>query len=567
MLPDVRKLSDPQREALAWKVHEAKSLQLPKLQFWNYSLCKKHVNGWIEEFWDPETKEEKKRTVYTRPKPGCRECAIHFRKHQKISIAWLYLKKRALLADTMGTGKTTSAGGLLAMMMETGELGYRRVAGGAVGRAILVPRAPALRQWQRELKRMIPSLDLQLVDSSLTKAKRADIYSFGDWTTLLIGPEMLRNDARMLEKLDLALVLTDDIDALRNPDTDTSYYLDRLGKQADRYVIMTGTPLQKKLPEMHSILDGIGGLSLFGDIDQFKKRYIKEETVTTVDRTTGLTSTMLQVTGYRNTLELKQKMAPLVLRRTADDLDDVTMPAVVPDDVMLDLYPKQRQKYKELQKGVVRILTEEGEQVKHATALSRLYYGAAICGGLVTLGEEDAPNTSMKLDWVIDKVQEGGDLGDEKVVIFALFKNTIRALHRRLAAKNIGFETIWGEEKDPDARARSQDRFWDDPSCRILLGTAAIEQSLNLQVSRHLINIDQIRNQARMEQLAGRIRRDGSAHSHVFVHNLITVDTQEERAMPVMEREAALAGHILGDEKMALYPSLTSTEMLRLITG
>lgn len=557
---DTRNFTDAQREKVAWEIHEEKDFKLPRLKAWNYDLCRQHRNGWVENYYDKETDQDKQRTVVNRPKPGCRKCAIHFRQHQRVSIAWLYMKKRALLADTMGSGKTSSAGGLLAMMLETGELSLYRE-GLGIGRAIIVPRSPALHQWHDELLRMMPGLNIAIAEG--TKDKRRALY-LQPWQVLLIGPEMLRNDYQMLEKLPLALLLTDDVDALRNADTDTSYVLDRMGARADRYVIMTGTPLQKKLPEMHSILDGIGGLNVYGSKDNFVKRYVKTDVIPEIDPKTGFYSGKTVVTGYRNMTEFKRKLAPMVLRRTASDLVDVNLPTIVTDDVMLDLYPAQRRKYDELKRGVLTILKEEGAQVKHMTALTKIHYGAAICGGLATLGEPDGPRTSVKMDWILDKVQ--GDLSDEKIVLFANLKTSVRALQNRFREAGVGFETVWGEQPDKNARRASQERFWNDKNCQVLIGTKAIEQSLNLQVSRHLINMDMILNPARMEQLAGRIRRDGSAYQHVFVHNLLTINSQEERYLSMLEREAALASHVW-DENSELFQALSPMALLQLITG
>jgi len=75
-----------------------------------------------------------------------------------------------------------------------------------------------------------------------------------------------------------------------------------------------------------------------------------------------------------------------------------------------------------------------------------------------------------------------------------------------------------------------------------------------------------IMNPSRMAQLAGRIRRDGSAHKHVFVHNLLTVNTQEERYLPLLEREQALADHIW-DENNELFAQLNPMTLMQLITG
>ena len=569
---DVRNFSEEDREAIAWRLHEAKEWKLPPLQHWNYGLCRLHTNGWDEEI-RTDSGEVVSRKVRDRPKPGCRKCGIHPRKHQRISISWLYFKKYALLADTMGSGKTTSAGGLLAMLLETGELSLFRDRSdrfGGMGRAVIVPRSPALHQWHAELLRMIPALNIVVAEG--TRKQRVQLYS-QPWQVLLIGPEMLRMDAEMIERFDISLLLTDDVDQLRNAHTKTSYEIDRLGSRGtygsrpgtDRYVIMTGTPLQKRLPELHAVLDGIGGERRLGDIKSFERRHVRYGTVKEFNKAKGEFESKQVITGYKNLDIVKAQIAPLFLRRTAADLDDVELPTIIPNDVFLDLYPAQRLKYAELKKGVLQIMREEGVQVKRPKALAQIHYGAAICAGLAALGEPDTELSSIKMDWIQEQLTEG-ELADEKVVIFANLKNSIRALQNRLRREQIGFVTVWGEEPDKKKRMAAQERFWEDPSCRVLLGTRAIEQSLNLQVSRHLINMDMILNPARMEQLAGRIRRDGSAYQHVYVHNLLTVKTQEERYLPMLEREAALASHIW-DENSQLFNALSPMALLQLISG
>lgn len=453
------------------------------------------------------------------------------------------------------THNTSIIAGLLALMVETGELGQSR---DAVGRAIIVPRSPALLQWRDELQRMVPGLQVSVAIG--TKEQRTRIYQ-EPWDVLLIGPEMLTRtggEADVLKNFKLSLFVTDDIDSLRNPDTNTSYWCDRLGRAADRYVITSATPLQKRLMELHAVLDGLDGvLSVLGSRKTFEKMHVKKNTINGKE----------VITGYRDVARIKRKIAPYVMRKTAKDISDVTLPTIISDDIMLELYPQQRRKYKELQKGIVALLKEDGNtEIKHTTALSKLHYGAAICAGLSNLGEEDGPASSVKFDWIMDKLGEDGDLEGEKVVIFANLKESVRALQRRLTKAGIGFVTVWGENKSKEDRRNAQEKFWNDPECKVLLGTRAIEQSLNLQVARHLINVDMILNPARMEQLAGRIRRDGSAYQHVYVHNLLAVNTQEERYLPMLERESALADFIW-DDNSQLFKALQPHELLRLISG
>jgi SNF2 family DNA or RNA helicase len=558
---DVRNWSDEDREAFAERIRVSEDFTLPQMDAWNTANCRRHRMGWVEDYF--EDGEDKKRVVTDRPMPGCRECAIIFRRHQRVSVAWLYFRKRALLADTMGSGKTSSAGGLMALLKQTGELADPDM--GGKGRAIIIPRSPALRQWQAELHRMMPGLNTQIAVGPPRERRR--MYA-QRWDALLIGPQMLNNDLDYLLEAHgrFGLTLTDDIDLLRNMDNQAYRSIETLANLSDRVVVMTGTPLQKRLPELYAQLHVIGGERVFGGIDDFKSRYMRKERVAEVHPKSGLIIGHKMQTTYRNMDVLKEKIRPMYMRRTAADLEDVDLPTINPSDVMLELYPRQREAYRELQRNVVTMVKDGNLESKAVHARAKLLYGAKICAGLASLGLPDEPQTSVKMDWVMNAIGEGGDLGKEKVVIFAQFKDTIRALQSRMTGHDIGHVTIWGDNKNADERADNVERFWQDPNCRVLIGTQAIEQSLNLQVARHLINVDMIMNPARMEQLAGRIRRDGSAFKHVFVHNLLTEDTQEERYLPLLEKEAALAGYVW-NESSELFNQLSPTMMLRLITG
>lgn len=538
-------LASDNLEQVSARVKIAADIELPELKCWNYAPCRKH-RRW-------ETPEGVVRQNV--PKPGCRDCGLHPRKHQRVGATWLYLQKKALLADSCGTGKTAHLGLLIAMMQETLEIHSQ-------ARVVLVCRSAAVYQHVAELRRMLPMAHVAAAVGA--KRKRMETYVSG-WDVLVIGQHMFLRDVDILMQFSLALLAIDDVDALRTRSSKTAWAIKRVAARTPRCVVMTGTPLQKKLHELYSVLEPLGGRTVFGSEAAFMRRYVKTENMV-VWTNTGRRMTIPKVVGYQNVRECADKLQPFALRRTAADIEDVDLPAVISSNVYLELTPAQRSRYDELKEGVIQIVSDEGVQVKQATALSKIHYGAKICTGLAALGEDDTPGTSVKLDWVMDKVGPDGDLGSEKVVIFLGYKTSIRALQARLDAVGVGYVTIWGDEPDKAKRAEAIEKFWTDPSCRVLLGTQAIEQSLNLQVANHLINVDMILNPARMEQLAGRIRRDGSAHTSVYVHNLLTLDTQEERYIPLLEREQALIDTVW-DESSELFESLSPLALLTLISG
>lgn len=534
MLLDAYSLPESKRMAVANKIRTARDFKLPDLKYFNSTACEQHENL----------------------DPACQKCGVIFRKHQRVGVAWMFTAGQGLLADTVGSGKTIQAAGTTAMLKESGRLDDDR-------KVIIICRPSAVPQWEMQMNRLVK--DTKIIVGEGPKDKRIEKYSQMDWEVCIMGYQMLIND---LEKLDTAFdfsaMFVDDVDPLRNGDTSTAYAINRIGKNAEHKYILTGTPLQKRLHDLYHVLQPLNVRDILGSAISFERRYVQKDLVTEISAN-GNASTKKKVTGYRNLPEFKEKIAHLTLRRTAADIDDVDLPAIIPSNVFLDLYPQQTAKYKELQEGVLRIIKDQGEEVKRATAIAKFLYGAQICGGLAMLGEADRANTSVKLDWVEEKLSDG-DLSDEKVVVFINFRNGVRALQSRLDRAGIGYSTIWGGNKNNAERFAAQQKLWNDPDCKVLIGTTSIEQSLNLQVARHLINVDMIMNPSRMEQLAGRIRRDGSRYKSVYVHNLLTVGTQEERYLPALQREQGLIDFVWED-KSELFDALSPLQLLTMIGG
>lgn len=483
---------------------------------------------------------------------------------------WLWLVRKGLIADPVGSGKTHVVTGLLSILFETGELSRPR--GG--GRALVVCEPSAMRQWQREIRRAVPDLVTELAEG--TQRQRADKY-VEPWDVLIVGHHMAMRDQYQLSELGITTLVVDDVDPLRHSATKTAGALKKLGienTQCSRIVLLNATPLQKKLLELYDTLTQIGGYAehRLGTRSSFERRYLVKELVDyyQTDQRTGRPKkrTKLEIVGHRHLPEFQEKIAPMVLRRSLDQIDDVELPTISPENVWLDLHPAQRDKYTELQDGVFELIRNGNRN--RVTALNKLLYGQQICEGLSVVGQPDGPGMSVKFDWVINRLtgdwsgEAEGDPG-EKVVTFVQYKDGIRTLARRLEAEGIGYEVIWGEERRSKIRDASLERFREDPSCRVLLGTSAIEKSLNLQVARHLVNVDQLPNPARMTQLSGRVRRQGSAFRTVYVHNLLTTDTHEERTLAMLEAEAALSSAVW-DEEDQLFRNLSPLEVMTLIT-
>jgi SNF2 family DNA or RNA helicase len=507
--------------------------------------------------------------------PLCDYCGVMLRRHQRTGSMWLFLAGDALLADTVGLGKTPSVTGMLAFCRESGELSLQN-------RAVVVAKSSAVGQWATQLTRMIPSLRVIATTGSMSKQQRINAY-LTPWEVAVISERTLASargakrskegDLTYLSHFPVGIVVADDTDAMRTRTTRTSHAVRELAGRASRVVIVHGTPLQKKMDELYNFLEPIGGPARLGSQRQFHYRYVT--TSTDVYYTRDSTGQVVECerttdTGVKNEQELQQLIAPLILRRRPEHVDDMTLPAIQPNVVWLDPSPAQARRYAELQDGVLRLIREQGETISRPQAAALWTHGWQICSGLATL-DEGPGDDSIKLDWIMEHVEPpgamslGGFAGD-KAVVFVNFKPNVEALSRRLDVAGIRHVVMWGNETGQAERDRRLTAFRQDPGCRMLIGTTTIEMSLNLQAARHLIAVDTIPNPARMTQPAGRVRRAGSPFSTVYFHQLLLRGTQEEGILNQLYSEQETADTVWG-EQGDLFQDRTPLEMLRMIAA
>ena len=552
-LPDAALLSSAQRLRASLAVKALGDVQpWPALKWFNSEPCARHA------------------PVLNRL---CRSCGIELRAHQRVGAAWLYLAGQGLDADTVGSGKTATVIALLAMLKERGELGYD-------SRAVIVCRASAVYDpWGDHLARLVPGIDWMVAAGD--REQRAQAY-MGGWEVAVvsdrtfapaIGKERQRDgDVDMIGRFPVGTLVYDDVDAMRNHRTRIYGAVTRLAAEpgCTRVAGVHATPLQKQLPELYSFLVPVGGKSRLGSRSRVTQRYVTRRPVwirvadrrdQTGRRTVrkkiyvddGMTSSPALVREFR------EAIAPLVLRRTT--FADVELPEVQHNPVHVELSQRQRERYEELRQGVLRRLTESGEQVTQAEAGAAFTRGWQICSGLAAL-DGVARDDSAKLDWVMQALT--GDLAEEKVVVFVHFRENVAALAERLKAADIGHVLFWSQQTDKQVRRRRLTLFREDPAYRVLVGTTTIEASLNLQAARHLIAVDSILNPARMTQLVGRVRRDGSPFGMVFLHQLLALGTQEDAILALLRREQEVSD-VVWDERSDIRWVLTPARLMRMV--
>jgi SNF2 family DNA or RNA helicase len=469
------------------------------------------------------------------------------KRFQKKGVAFLYVAKRSACFDACGSGKTHIIMALLLLLKSRGEL----------NRCLyLLPAADILAKVEEFAK--FSNLNFAAALGPLSS--RLSVYN-AYYDVVFVSYEVARGrDFEYLKAMDFGTIILDESHVWRNSSTKTADVVLKLTEGAERVVTLTATPIQMSLGDMWT-QSKAWHHGLFGSEHSFRRRYIVEEEVSSWRGIRRFAKK--QTVGYSHVDEYKRILDPFFLRRSLADIED-ELPDLVVSKHWGALLPAQRTVYEELRKGTVQLLCDG----KRREARKNIHSMVMCVNSTAALGVE--ADYSWKLDWLMAELHRdatgfGGSMANDKVVLFAQHKSTLRVTAARLKAAGIGYVVMTGDVSKEDRQLRRK-QFWEDPKCQVLMGTTAIEVSMNLHCARFLVAIDSLPNPQRVEQLVGRIRRVGSVHKTVMFVMLLTRGTFEEKLYSRLEKRQATVDKVF-EEQSNIFDALDDVELLMLFSN
>ena len=260
--------------------------------------------------------------------------------------------------------------------------------------------------------------------------------------------------------------------------------------------------------------------------------------------------------------EFKRIINPFFLRRSIADVED-ELPELIVLKHWGALLPAQKTVYEELRKGTVQLICNG----KRREARKNIHSMQMVVNSTAALGVE--ADYSWKMDWLMAELHKdatglGGSMANDKIVVFAQHKSTLRVLAKRLKDAGIGYVVMTGDDSKEDRQSRRQ-KFWTDTTTQVMIGTTALECSMNLHCARFMVALDSLPNPQRIEQLVGRIRRTGSVHKTVVFVMLLTNDTFEEKLHTRLEKRQATVDKVFV-ESSDIFSALSDFELTQLFT-
>ncbi len=435
------------------------------------------------------------------------------RPYQMTGLKWLWTNITkgfgACMADDMGLGKTIQVISLLLKMKEEGKL---------TAPVLVVCPTTLMGNWMKELQTFAPSLDTVIYHGA---ERKLDVKHDVILTTYAI----MRIDIEELKKHDWGVIIVDEAQNIKNPDTAQTLAVKMLKSEVK--IAMTGTPVENRLTELWSIFDFINR-GYLGTLREFQKSYaIPIERFKENSRAT----------------KLKMSVSPFVLRRLKTDkhvITDLPEKMVLNDYCYLSksqavLYEKTLNEMMDKISGFTGI-NRRGNIFKLITALKQ------ICNHPYQFlkGGEMGKELSGKMEKCISTLQNIIE-HDEKTLIFTQYKEMGDILCKVIADECNTEPLFFHGSLTVPQREELIDKFQNDNDTKVMvLSLKAGGTGLNLTSATNVIHYDLWWNPAVEDQATDRTYRIGQ-DKNVMVHRMITLGTFEEKIDEMLKAKKELA--------------------------
>ncbi len=432
---------------------------------------------------------------------------------------------RVLLADEVGLGKTVEAGMVLKEYLLRGIIDSVLV---------LVP-ASLVGQWREELETKFDISCATTQDALL----RSDPGRFWNHKYLIASLALARRSehaARLIGR-SFDLVIVDEAHHLRDRSSQSYKLVDALNKRF--LLLLSATPVQNDLTELYNVLTLLKP-GIFKTLKEFRAAYM----------TPG------KPRQPANPERLRALMRDAMVRNTRAVVA-LKLPRRHAVTIRVDGSEGERAAYQELATAA-RTLAAEGS-VGSRLALQHLLGAAGSSPAAAAAAirrfadrHSDAPRWyALAQRWAsVANSGKGAALlellrrnPEEKKLVFVHYRETLAHIADLLAREGLAFARFEGGLSGPDKDAAIA-AFRE--SVPVLLCTESGGEGRNIQFCNTLINFDMPWNPMAIEQRIGRIDRIGQQRE-VFVFNLVTRDTLEERILQLLDQKISMFELVVGE--------------------
>jgi len=241
--------------------------------------------------------------------------------------------------------------------------------------------------------------------------------------------------------------------------------------------------------------------------------------------------------GYKNLDDLREKLKPVLIRRTRDKVIDDLPPRtteirrIPPTDEQLELHNGHR-------RIVSSIISKKYISEMDLLRLQKALLMCRMTANSTFLVDKNPPGYSSKLEELDVLIDHLMSEQDRKIVLFSEWTTMLNLIEPLLNRRELDYVRLDGSVPQKKRQGLIH-QFQKDPECKLFITTNAGSTGLNLQAANTVINVDLPWNPAVLEQRIGRAHRMGQKRP-VQIFILVTENTLEESLLGTLAAKQAL---------------------------
>ncbi|PAV74647.1 hypothetical protein WR25_25647 [Diploscapter pachys] len=472
----------------------------------------------------------KEKVVQQHSTMGGRDSTLQLKHYQLQGLEWmvsLYNNNlNGILADEMGLGKTIQTISLVTYLMEIKQNN---------GPFLIIVPLSTISNWSLELNKWAPHV-VTIIYKGNKDARRRVEHSVrkGSFNVLLTTYEYVIKEKALLGKIRWKYMIIDEGHRLKNHNCKLTLMLNGYF-HAQHRLLLTGTPLQNKLPELWALLNFLLP-SIFSSCGTFEQWFNAPFATTGEKVELNQEETMLIIR------RLHKVLRPFLLRRLKKEVES-QLPDKTEYVIKCDMSAIQKMLYKHMQKG---LLIDSKQQSGARALMNTVVHLRKLCNHpflfntiedscrlhwkLPEITGQELVRVSGKLE-LLDRILPKLKVSNHRILMFCQMTTMMNIIEDFFNYKKWKYLRLDGSTK-PDERGALLEQY-NAPGSDIfifMLSTRAGGLGLNLQTADTVIIFDSDWNPHQDMQAQDRAHRIGQKRE-VRVLRLITTNSVEEKIL------------------------------------
>jgi SNF2 family DNA or RNA helicase len=424
--------------------------------------------------------------------------------YQKEGILFAAKAGRCLIADDMGLGKTIQA-------IATSELLANEF---SIDKVLIICPTSLKYQWKTEIEKFTKR-SVMVIEGAINK--RIEQY-LSDEFYKIASYNSVRYDLNHIFNFAPDVIILDEAQRIKNWKTKTAQSVKQLSSEFA--IVLTGTPLENRLEELHSIIEFVDRYKLGALFRFLNKHEIHDDSG--------------KIIGYKGLNNISKTLNSILIRRKKNEVLK-QLPERIDKNYFVPATPQQMEIHNNYYEMVCK-LVNKWRKFKFLSEpdRKRLLLGLS-CMRMVsdsTYILDQKTRHDTKIDELMILLKDIFENKSEKVVVFSQWERMTRIVSKELEKLNVKYEYLHGGV--PSAKRKDLlTNFHNKPESKVFLSTDAGGIGLNLQCANVVINLDIPWNPAVLEQRIARVHRLGQG-KHVRVINFVTSGSIEERILDLL---------------------------------